>query len=147
MEWFNKMIEKKIRPNTYSYTTLIRKCGNLNTAISLLKDMKLKRLHPNAVTFGTFLYFAGIEKQKQKELIQEFLQIFVAGKDFGVREFRRLRMHPEPILLFAEEINKTLPQQKELICILLEIILQNPRANDYFKNQAREMKNKINCQR
>ena len=113
--------------------------------------MKNKKLRPNNFTFFPYVNnFSRQERgwakgQKQKELIQEFLQIFEAGKDFGVREFRRLRMHPAPILLFAEELYAQYPHQKGLICMLLDKILQDRRANQHFKTKAQEMQNMVNC--
>ncbi len=150
LEWFNKMIEKNIKPNEVSYNTLISKAPNKEEAKKWLLEMKNKKIRPNNFTF--FLYVNNFSRQeqgstkgqKQKELIQEFLQIFKPGKDFGVREFRRLRMHPAPILLFAEEIYKIAPHQKRLICMLLDKILQNPKAKKFFKNKAKEMQNMVN---
>ncbi len=147
VEWFEKMKKKNIRANVYSYTTLIRKCENQDIAMSLLLEMKIRYLRPNAVTFGTILYFAGINEQKQKQLIQEFLEIFEPGKDFGMQEFRRLRMHSSSVLLFAEEIYKIAPQQKGFICMLLENVLKNKRTNNYLKNKAKELQSIVNCRK
>ncbi len=147
LQWFYEMKEKNINPNIVSYTTLMKKCGDKDIAVSILKDIKENRVKPNALTLKTFLYFASKDKQKQKQLIKDFIQIFTPGTDFGVREFRRLRLHPIPVLLLAEEIYRTAPHQKALICVLLDKILQDRRANDYFKQQAQEFKNTVGCKK
>jgi hypothetical protein len=87
------------------------------------------------------------KQKKQRELIQEFLSIFEPGKDFGIREFKRLRMHPMPVMIFAEEIYKISPNQKGIICMLMKKIKESLK-NRYIKavdEKYRILLTTVNC--
>jgi hypothetical protein len=138
VEWFEKMKSENLKPNCYCYTALIGKSTE-NVALLLLNEMKESSVSPNAVTFGTWMHYAGKNVNKQKVLIDAFLSVFEVGKDFGAQELKGLQMHPMSILIFAEEIYKIAPNQKEIICVLLEKVKQS-LVKRYIKAVADKFK-------
>ena len=147
VKWYEKMKTEHIKPNVYSFTALIGKSEDEDAALRILAEMKEIAVSPNAFTFGMLLHHAAKNTNKQQELIQKFLSVFEVGIDFGVSEFKELQMHPMTIIIFAEEIYKIAPKQREIIRMLLEKVKQSQRTNfiTAVNQKYQILQTSINC--
>ena len=62
------MIDAQIKPDHFTYTTLISKTTSLADASKLLADMKLKKIDPNAVTYVNIM--------KKSDTFDEAMTVF-----------------------------------------------------------------------
>ncbi len=148
LEWYKKMRELNLTPDEVSYNTLINKSPDYEKALEWLQEMQKNGLLPDFVTFGTLINRFGERKSyRQTKIIKDFLSIFPA-KSLKARRFRRLSLHPVPLLLFAEALLSDKQVNYPLVCLLINKISQREyKLRGPLLQRFNQLRQNVKCEK